>query len=84
MFHLSKADHLRNHSCYRRFNANISLLSTVKPKYIKVTKAGAPLKNETVEHMNEDDVILLECESGGGKPIPTVEWWNGTQKMDGK
>lgn len=34
--------------------------------------------------MNEDDLIELECESGGGKPIPTVEWWNGTEKMDGE
>jgi hypothetical protein len=57
---------------------------SVKPKYIKITKDGAPLKNETTEHMNEDDLIMLECESGGGKPIPTVEWWNGTEKMDGK
>ncbi|KAI5742249.1 hypothetical protein M8J77_005061 [Diaphorina citri] len=61
----------------------INLTTLIKPKYIKITKDGAPLKNETTEHMNEDDLIMLECESGGGKPIPTVEWWNGTEKMDG-
>uniref|UniRef100_A0A8D8XSH0 Hemicentin-2 n=1 Tax=Cacopsylla melanoneura TaxID=428564 RepID=A0A8D8XSH0_9HEMI len=61
----------------------INLTTLIKPKYIKITKGGVDLKNQTTEHMNEDDLIELECESGGGKPIPTVEWWNGTQKMDG-
>ncbi|KAI5704488.1 hypothetical protein M8J75_005934 [Diaphorina citri] len=64
-------------------NNIIMYVRAFKPKYIKITKDGAPLKNETTEHMNEDDLIMLECESGGGKPIPTVEWWNGTEKMDG-
>ncbi|XP_049814950.1 hemicentin-1 isoform X1 [Schistocerca nitens] len=29
----------------------------------------------------EGDELTLVCESGGGKPIPAVSWWNGTQRI---
>ncbi|CAG2054552.1 unnamed protein product [Timema podura] len=55
----------------------------VKPEYVKVTKGdGTELTNATlIGPYTEGDELTLVCESGGGKPIPSVSWWNGTHKM---
>ena len=33
---------------------------------------------------NEGQELRLLCESGGGKPIPRVTWYNGTEIISGK
>lgn len=32
---------------------------------------------------NEGTTVTLLCRSGGGRPVPHIEWWNGTQVLDG-
>ncbi|XP_067007165.1 nephrin isoform X1 [Anabrus simplex] len=64
----------------------INLTALIKPKYVKVTRGdGSVLQNaSSIGPFNEGDELSLMCESGGGKPIPSVTWWNGTRKMDGE
>jgi CD80-like C2-set immunoglobulin domain. len=61
-------------------------LISVKPEYVKITKDDSTeLQNaSTIGPFTEGDEIALTCESGGGKPIPNVVWWNGTNRMTGK
>lgn len=61
-------------------------LISVKPEYVKITKDDSTeLQNaSTIGPFTEGDEITLTCESGGGKPIPNVVWWNGTNRMTGK
>lgn len=61
-------------------------LISVKPEYVKITKdESTELQNASIiGPFTEGDEITLTCESGGGKPIPNVGWWNGTNKMNGK
>jgi len=33
---------------------------------------------------NEGQELRLLCESGGGKPIPRVTWYNGSQIISGE
>jgi len=33
---------------------------------------------------NEGQEIRLLCEAGGGKPIPRVNWYNGTELLTGE
>lgn len=64
----------------------MNIFVTVKPEFVRIIKGdGTELANASmIGPLNEDDYIILMCESGGGKPIPSVSWWNGTEKMDGK
>ena len=61
-------------------------LISVKPEYVKITKDDSTeLQNSsTIGPFTEGDEITLTCESGGGKPIANVVWWNGTNRMTGK
>jgi len=34
--------------------------------------------------INEGSTISLHCESGRGKPVPTVEWFKNNQLLEGK
>jgi len=59
---------------------------SVKPEYVRITKdSSTELKNaSTIGPFTEGEGLTLTCESGGGKPTPSVEWWNGTHKMTGE
>jgi hypothetical protein len=61
-------------------------LISVKPEYVRITKdESSELQNaSTIGPFTEGEELTLTCESGGGKPIPSVIWWNGTYKMTGK
>lgn len=63
----------------------VLFLISVKPEYVKITKDdGTELQNaSTIGPFIEGEELTLTCESGGGKPIPSVVWWNGTHKMTG-
>jgi hypothetical protein len=64
----------------------VLFLISVKPEYVRITKDGSTeLQNaSTIGPFTEGEELTLTCESGGGKPIPSVIWWNGTHKMTGK
>lgn len=34
--------------------------------------------------LSEDDELLLICETEGGKPTPSVQWWNGSSQIPGE
>jgi hypothetical protein len=64
----------------------VLFLISVKPEYVRITKDDSTeLQNaSTIGPFTEGEELTLTCESGGGKPIPNVVWWNGTHKMTGK
>ncbi|XP_034251543.1 hemicentin-1 isoform X2 [Thrips palmi] len=62
----------------------INLTTMIKPEYVKITREGNELQNATlIGPFSEGDDLALTCESGGGKPTPTVAWYNGTAKLGG-
>lgn len=59
----------------------------VQPAYIRVIDENS--KNTlstgaTLGPINEGSTISLNCESGKGKPVPTVGWFKGDQLLEGK
>ncbi|XP_069698096.1 hemicentin-2 isoform X4 [Periplaneta americana] len=64
----------------------INLTALIKPEYVRITKDDSTeLQNaSTIGPYTEGEELTLTCESGGGKPIPSVAWWNGTHKMTGE
>jgi hypothetical protein len=63
----------------------VLFLISVKPEYVRIRKDEVTeLQNaSTIGPFVEGEELTLTCESGGGKPIPSVVWWNGTHKMTG-
>lgn len=65
-----------------------SFLFTVKPSSVSLFRTGLAkeheLKNATkVGRLSEDDEMTLICEVEGGKPTPSVQWWNGSSQIQG-
>jgi hypothetical protein len=62
------------------------ILYAAKPQYLTVSLDGAgTVKNgSTIGPYKEGTEVTLVCESGGGKPIPKVTWFNGTTRIPGK
>lgn len=58
----------------------------VKPDSVVISKEDdTELKNGTIlGPLTEGDEVLLTCKAVGGKPVPRVEWWNGTSPLLGK
>jgi len=59
----------------------------VQPKFVRVIDENS--KNtlstgSTLGPINEGSTIALYCESGKGKPVPTVEWFKDDQLLEGK
>ena len=60
------------------------VLFTAKPKYLNVSLAdGRDITTEIIGPFNEGHELRLVCESGGGKPIPRVTWYNGSSVISG-
>ncbi|KOC69623.1 Hemicentin-1 [Habropoda laboriosa] len=58
---------------------------TVQPAFVRVIDENT--KNTlstgaTLGPINEGSMISLYCESGEGKPVPTVEWFKGDQLLE--
>ncbi len=69
------------------FSYFVLLFFSAEPKYVNITLPDGqdvhlPPKS-SVGPFNEGQDLRLLCESGGGKPIPRVTWYNGTQIMSG-
>jgi len=59
----------------------------VKPEYVKVFKEDGSTEissSALIGPFQEGQELKLSCQSGGGKPIPDITWWNGTHKLPGK
>ncbi|KAH0948157.1 hypothetical protein HN011_006125, partial [Eciton burchellii] len=64
---------------------HIILNVTVQPAFVRVIDENS--KNTlstgaTLGPINEGSAISLYCESGEGKPVPTVEWFKGDQLLE--
>ncbi|XP_048512815.1 titin isoform X2 [Athalia rosae] len=63
---------------------HITLTVTVKPDKLVVTNEETKeviADGSTLTPVNEGTRLVLNCESGVGKPVPVIEWFNGTQIM---
>ena len=56
---------------------------TAEPKYVKISMDGKDISDSRIGPYNEGQELRLLCESGGGKPIPRVTWYNGSEKLSG-
>ena len=55
----------------------------VKPTDVILTYNGQQVNESTkLEERNEGDEVVLTCKAPGGKPIPTVSWYKGSQLMN--
>ncbi|XP_059487909.1 uncharacterized protein LOC132203822 isoform X10 [Neocloeon triangulifer] len=63
----------------------VNLTALIKPEYVKVLKEdGSEISSSTlIGPFQEGQELKLSCQSGGGKPIPDITWWNGTHKLPG-
>lgn len=69
------------------FDMNGFVCVSVQPQFIRVIDESS--KNTlstgaTLGPINEGSTIALYCESGNGKPVPTVEWFKDDQLLEGK
>lgn len=59
----------------------------MQPAFVRVidenTKATVST-GATLGPINEGSTISLYCESGEGKPVPTVEWFQDDQPLESK
>ena len=58
-------------------------VSAAEPKYVKISMDGKDISDSRIGPYNEGQELRLLCESGGGKPIPRVTWYNGSEKLSG-
>lgn len=59
----------------------------VQPAFVRVVdeKSKNTLSTgATLGPINEGTTISLYCESGEGKPVPTVEWFKDDQPLESK
>ena len=64
--------------------SSLLILFTAKPKYLNVSLAdGRDISSTIIGPFNEGHDLRLVCESGGGKPIPRVTWYNGSSVISG-
>jgi len=71
---------------YLSLNLTVFLFVSVKPEYMRISRDdGLEISNSSLlGPLNEGHRLTLVCESGGGKPVPLVEWWNGNTKITGE
>jgi len=64
----------------------VKLTTLAEPKYLNVsTSDGRDISSSSIiGPFNEGHELRLVCESGGGKPIPRVTWYNGSNVISGK
>ncbi|XP_033213429.1 uncharacterized protein LOC117170634 [Belonocnema kinseyi] len=64
---------------------HITLNVTVQPVYVRVidedTKATLE-SGKVLGPINDGNKISLRCESSEGRPVPTVEWYNGNKLLE--
>ncbi|XP_076290839.1 neuromusculin isoform X4 [Lasioglossum baleicum] len=64
---------------------HIQLNVTVHPKSVRVIdeSTNSPLSTgSTLGPINDGSMISLKCESGEGKPVPSVEWFKDDQPLE--
>lgn len=78
---------LKNFLSDKSYIDTFFILVSVKPDKLTVKNeiTGENIEDgSTMPPVNEGTRLVLNCESGFGKPVPVIEWWNGTQLMEGE
>ena len=65
----------------------ISIFSAA-PKYVEILledgRTSAAIRNVSrIGPFNEGTTVTLLCRSGGGRPVPRIEWWSGNRILEG-
>ena len=48
-------------------------------------RTSAAIRNVSrIGPFNEGTVVTLLCRSGGGRPVPEIQWWNGQRVLQGE
>ena len=64
------------------------MYNVAAPEYVEILledgRTSAAIRNVSrIGPFNEDTIVTLLCRSGGGRPVPRIEWWNGTHILEG-
>ncbi|XP_043278895.1 uncharacterized protein nrm isoform X1 [Venturia canescens] len=63
---------------------HITLTVNVRPDYVRVIEKDEKINltsGDVLGPINEGKLVSLRCESGEGKPVPTVEWYKGEEVL---
>ncbi|XP_045036805.1 hemicentin-1-like isoform X2 [Daphnia magna] len=65
----------------------VNLTVLAAPDYVEILledgKTSAAIRNVSrIGPFNEGTIVTLLCRSGGGRPVPRIEWWNGSHIME--
>lgn len=65
----------------------ISIFSAA-PKYVEILledgRTSAAIRNVSrIGPFNEGTTVTLLCRSGGGRPVPRIQWWSGNRILEG-
>ncbi|XP_057364590.1 B-cell receptor CD22-like isoform X9 [Daphnia carinata] len=65
----------------------VNLTVLAAPDYVEILledgKTSAAIRNVSrIGPFNEGTIVTLLCRSGGGRPVPRIEWWNGSHVME--
>ncbi|KAH0820069.1 hypothetical protein GEV33_002722 [Tenebrio molitor] len=70
-------------SNYATITVSIQLPKPVKPTDVILTYNDKEVNESTkLEEKNQGEAVILTCKAPGGKPIPTVSWYNGSQLIN--
>ena len=66
----------------------VCLCNVAAPEYVEILledgKTSAAIRNVSrIGPFNEGTTVTLLCRSGGGRPVPHIEWWNGSHILEG-
>ncbi|XP_071742750.1 synaptogenesis protein syg-2 isoform X3 [Lepeophtheirus salmonis] len=63
----------------------VKLTTLAEPKFVSISlPEDKNISNSIIGPYTEGQELRLLCESGGGKPIPKVTWYNGSDILPGK
>ncbi|XP_046442909.1 hemicentin-1-like isoform X6 [Daphnia pulex] len=67
----------------------VNLTVLAAPEYVEILledgRTSAAIRNVSrIGPFNEDTIVTLLCRSGGGRPVPRIEWWNGSHTLEGE
>ena len=72
--------------CHFESNHFVCFFIPAEPKNLNIsTTDGRDISSSSIiGPFHEGYELRLTCESGGGKPIPRVTWYNGSNVISGK
>jgi hypothetical protein len=64
------------------------LFDAAAPEYVEILledgRTSAAIRNVSrIGPFNEGTIVTVLCRSGGGRPVPKIDWWNGQRVLHG-